>query len=80
MVAQKLYKGGYKLFEVSFATIKKKLEIALDYGVDRMEILNSLGILGTNNDAFVRRSERMRSIALPIKMWHYSISNDEFDR
>lgn len=52
----------------------------MDYGVDRADILNCLNTLGTNNDAFVRRSERMWSIALPIKMWHYSISNDEFDR
>lgn len=73
-------KCGYNLFKIRFSIIKKKIDIALDYEVDRMDIVNCLYALCTNNDSFIRRSERMLSIALPIKMWYYSMSNERFDR
>lgn len=43
-----------------------------------MNILKGLYVLRCDDDIFVRRSERMLSVGLPIKMWYFQLPEEEF--
>lgn len=45
-----------------------------------MNILKGLYILRYDDSVFVRRSEQMLSLALPIKVGYLKLSEEEFDQ
>ena len=52
----------------------------MDYGATESDIFNSLFALSTNNNTVIRRSERMLSAGLQIKVWYYKVSDEKFER
>ncbi|XP_055313465.1 uncharacterized protein LOC129574886 isoform X2 [Sitodiplosis mosellana] len=70
---------GYELFFSSFRSFEKKINIVLDYGVSPLNILKGLYVLRCDDSVFVRRSERMISAGMPIKMYYFQLPEDEFD-
>lgn len=70
---------GYELFFSTFRSFKKKLNIVLDYGARRKDILKSLYALRCSDNLFVLRSERMLTVGLPVKVRYYQLSEEDFD-
>lgn len=56
------------------------MNIVLDYGMGRLEILNGLYALRYDDNIFIQRSEQMISVGIPIKMWYYQQSEVNFNK
>lgn len=80
MISKYLANCGYEIFCSNFSNYRKKLNIVLDYGVSRSEILKSLYALRYDTHVFVRRSEQMISVGIPIKMWYYQQPDETFNK
>ncbi|XP_031640728.1 uncharacterized protein LOC116352346 [Contarinia nasturtii] len=79
VIARSIANGKCDITYTTFRNFEKKLRILMDYGANPMELASSVYVFTYDAEMLLRRSECVLSTEKPLKMWHFTLSQNNFD-
>ncbi|XP_031616825.1 uncharacterized protein LOC116336809 isoform X2 [Contarinia nasturtii] len=79
VIARSIANGKRDISFSKFRNFEKKVRILTDYGVNPMELATNVSILNLSAERLLCRSECVLSTGMPVKMWHFKLSQEIFD-